>query len=457
LKAANKVPGRGGLGFSTKDVDVFENPDEFKGWAAVDKAPYNALTYVPIRDGLAYQPVPYLAQTRQAGRLFSETSSFNPVGLSPADIDRFYAETGTRPNNTAGVFPTDTDHLNNFTQLGRSATTPSTANGITPLNQTAPMPWYYSPAVTGNYIPTENFSWDSVPTGISGSGNRGPSPAGPGDAPSRVLRAPQKDRGSAAPDGPAPTSAQGALAATPASQPYIGGVFGKFVLDSLFTPAEAASPPAEGAPLLRPYFPGQAAAPGDPSGNSSGVPSPDRPLRRVSSAFPGMTLPDPYQPVPPSQPGRPLGIVSGKPMPPWTTPPPLGGLLNNSNASGNGDLVDFLTSLVPRNPTPPEPPQQTAETIPTRRLGRSAYSVSPASVFDTGAPAVPFVSSDDANYAGGVLGKFAAPAGGDPDQSAPPDDDQEQANLQALEDRFNSTGNINDAWALYKARIASRR
>jgi hypothetical protein len=38
-----------------------------------------------------------------------------------------------------------------------------------------------------------------------------------------------------------------------------------------------------------------------------------------------------------------------------------------------------------------------------------------------------------------------------------PDDEQEQANLRALEDRLTSTGNINDAWALYKARIASRR
>jgi hypothetical protein len=49
-------------------------------------------------------------------------------------------------------------------------------------------------------------------------------------------------------------------------------------------------------------------------------------------------------------------------------------------------------------------------------------------------------------------------AGGDLNQSAPSsDDEQEQANLQALEDRLSSTGNINDALALYNARIASRR
>jgi hypothetical protein len=55
---------------------------------------------------------------------------------------------------------------------------------------------------------------------------------------------------------------------------------------------------------------------------------------------------------------------------------------------------------------------------------------------------------------------FAALAGNDPhdpNQPAPPDDEQEQANIQALEDRLTSSGNINDAWALYNARIASRR
>jgi hypothetical protein len=169
-----------------------------------------------------------------------------------------------------------------------------------------------------------------------------------------------------------------------------------------------------------------------------------------------MPPPDP-DPVPPPQPGRALGIFTGKPMPSWTTSPPLGGLLNNSSAAGNNDGFNLLAGLVSRNPTPPEPPQQTADSIPERRLGRSTYSASPASVFDAGAAAVPFVSSGDANYSGGLLGMFAALAGSDPNQPAPADDEQKQANLQALEDRLTSAGNVNDAWALYKARMASRR
>jgi hypothetical protein len=94
---------------------------------------------------------------------------------------------------------------------------------------------------------------------------------------------------------------------------------------------------------------------------------------------------------------------------------------------------------------------------PERRLGRSTYGSSPASAFDTGAPEAPLVLSGDVNDSGGLLGMFAALAGSDPNQPVLPDDQQNQANLQALEDRFTSTGNINDAWALYKARTASRR
>jgi hypothetical protein len=59
-----------------------------------------------------------------------------------------------------------------------------------------------------------------------------------------------------------------------------------------------------------------------------------------------------------------------------------------------------------------------------------------------------------------VLGWFAGKAGidqQDPNQLGPPDDEQEPADLQALEDRFASSGSIGDAWALYKARMASQR
>jgi hypothetical protein len=66
---------------------------------------------------------------------------------------------------------------------------------------------------------------------------------------SPALPEPGTQKRSAAPDGPAPTSAQGV-------------------------------------PLLPPYFPGQASTFGDRSGNARGVPSPDTPLRRISSAFP---------------------------------------------------------------------------------------------------------------------------------------------------------------------------
>jgi hypothetical protein len=61
------------------------------------------------------------------------------------------------------------------------------------------------------------------------------------------------------------------------------------------------------------------------------------------------------------------------------------------------------------------------------------------------------VPSRDANYSGGLLGMFAALAGSDPNPPVSPDDEQEQADLQTLEDRLSSSGNINDAWALYKA------
>jgi hypothetical protein len=183
------------------------------------------------------------------------------------------------------------------------------------------------------------------------------------------------------------------------------------------------------------------------------------PLRRVSSAFPGMTLPNPDQPAAVPQPGLPLGIFSGNPMPSWTAPR-FGRLLNNSNASGDNDWFSHLAGLVSRNSMPPEPPQQPAAGTPERRLGRRSYSVSPAPAYDPGGAAAPLVPSDDANYSGGLLGRFAGKAGIDQqnlNQSAPPVDEQEQADLQALEDRFASSGSIGDARALFKAHMASQR
>ena len=62
---------------------------------------------------------------------------------------------------------------------------------------------------------------------------------------------------------------------------------------------------------------------------------------------------------------------------------------------------------------------------------------------------------------GGLPGRYLALAGlypENPNQPAPPspDDAEEQANLQALDAKLSSTGDIRDAWALYKARKASR-
>ena len=80
---------------------------------------------------------------------------------------------------------------------------------------------------------------------------------------------------------------------------------------------------------------------------------------------------------------------------------------------------------------------------------------------DTRAPAVPLAPSDDPNFSGGLLGRLAALAGIDPqnpNQPAPPlDDEQEQADMRALDARLSSSGNIKDAVALYNARKSSRR
>jgi hypothetical protein len=266
-------------------------------------------------------------------------------------------------------------------------------------------------------------SWGSVPADA------------PGDSGSPVLRALEKYRRSAAPDGPAPTSAQGIPAAIPASQAGVadaGRERGNFIWDSPITPAEAAAP----------------------SGPLSEAPSPDDypRLRRVNSAFPGIARANPDQPEP--EPTPLARIFSGKPMSSSPFALPFGSLPDNSDGSGVGNLVDLLVGLLPRRPAQLEPPQQTADSIPERRLGRSTYSISPASVFDTGASAVPLAQYSNANYSGGLL---AAPAGSGPNQPAPPDDEQEQADLQALQAKLSSSGSINDAWALYKARLASRR
>ena len=112
--------------------------------------------------------------------------------------------------------------------------------------------------------------------------------------------------------------------------------------------------------------------------------------------------------------------------------------MNNSNAAGNNDRFSTLGDLLWDG------------------------SKSRAPVIDAGVPASPIVSTDNQNFSGGLLGRFAALAGIDPhnpNQLAPsrPYDEQEQADMRALDARLSSSGNIKDAVALYNARKSSRR
>jgi hypothetical protein len=237
-------------------------------------------------------------------------------------------------------------------------------------------------------------------------------------------------------------------------------VLGKFIWDSLITPAEAASPSG---PILpgSTLLPSEEFAFGARSENAPGGPRPDTypQLRRVSSAFPDIAPRNPDQPLPPPEPGPPLGIFSGKPMSEGLLPPSVWGPPDNSNASGDSDWFNLLAGPVSRNSMQPEPPQQTAGSMPERRLGRRILNSSPAPAYDPGAAAAPLAPSVAANYSGGLLGRLAAVAGIDPNQPAPPspDDEQAQADIRALDAGFSSSGNIRDAVALYNARRSNRR
>jgi len=75
--------------------------------------------------------------------------------------------------------------------------------------------------------------------------------------------------------------------------------------------------------------------------------------------------------------------------------------------------------------------------------------------------AAPLAPSDDPSFSGGLLGGLAALAGIDPQnpsQPAPPplDDEQEQADMRALDVRLSGSGDIKDAVALYNARRSKR-
>jgi hypothetical protein len=94
----------------------------------------------------------------------------------------------------------------------------------------------------------------------------------------------------------------------------------------------------------------------------------DSRFRNWTESSGGITPHNPNLSVPPPEPGRPVGIVTGKPMQLWTTPPPIFDFSDRSaaprsnNSSFGGGVQD---SNKPR-----------------------------ASIFDAGAPAIPFVRSN---------------------------------------------------------------
>ena len=191
----------------------------------------------------------------------------------------------------------------------------------------------------------------------------------------------------------------------------------------------------------------------------------------------GIAPRNPNLPVPPPAPSRPLGFFSGKPMPVWTVPPPLGGFLNNSASFGNGigNWYEALTGGASspaggpndtRSPPAPEPQESQGPLSLNEAyllyLARRNGNKPQASMFDPAAPTAPFDAAAPNPLSGGLPGRFAALAGLDPqnpDQPAPSptDDEQEQANLRALDARLSATGDLRDAVALYMARKASRR
>jgi hypothetical protein len=183
-------------------------------------------------------------------------------------------------------------------------------------------------------------NWMSVPFGRLG------------DTRSPVLRALEKYRTSAVPDGPVPTSAQGLPAASAARPAGKGGVLGRFMEDGVITPAGTVSSSLPG-----PTANEDSAFDGG-SENAPGGPRPARyQLRRVSSASPDVTPRALGQPVIPPQSAPPPGIFSGEPIMPL--PHAVWGLPDKSGASPRDAWSDFLAGLSRRNPEelPPDDPR----------------------------------------------------------------------------------------------------
>ena len=97
------------------------------------------------------------------------------------------------------------------------------------------------------------------------------------------------------------------------------------------------------------------------------------------------------------------------------------GQIGDGNGLGVGDWRFPLAGVDPTNPLQPVPSPQT-DSKPVPGLVRVNGNTSPASVFDTKAPAVPFVPPTYPNSMGGIPGLGAAMAGVDPQnptQAAP--------------------------------------
>jgi hypothetical protein len=100
----------------------------------------------------------------------------------------------------------------------------------------------------------------------------------------------------------------------------------------------------------------------------------------------GITPRNPNLPLPQAEPGRPPGISSGKPMPLWTTPPPMRGSTDFSEAPGIGAK-------------------------PMRYVSRRDDNPPPASEAVAGAPATQFVLPVQLNASSGRTDWAAALAG----------------------------------------------
>lgn len=109
----------------------------------------------------------------------------------------------------------------------------------------------------------------------------------------------------------------------------------------------------------------------------------------------GTTPCNPNQPAPSPEPGRPLGIVTGQPMPLWITPPPIFDFSDRSAAS-----------------------RSNSDQFPSRSDGVQSSNTPRASVFDTRAPAVPFVTPYE-RLASGSFNGSSAPLSADDAANAP--------------------------------------